>query len=153
MGISNIKTQAIIESAFYAAVNKLKTNEFGSCFHDLYVQVDMENGEVSIYDEEEHLLEKVTVFDWVNKSESDEPFRMQVVSTLKAVLTVLVAKNAFDSPNLMKPFSVNLTGDDFSVIEELLFLDDDNLRIDDPLLKDLDADLDDFLARLFSDIK
>lgn len=30
------------------------------------------------------------------------------------------------------------------MIEELLFIDDDVLRLDDPLLKDLDADLDDF---------
>ena len=37
--------------------------------------------------------------------------------------------------------------------EELLFIDDDVLRLDDPLLKDLDADLDDFLANLLADVK
>ena len=46
----------------------------------------------------------------------------------------------------MKPLSVSLTDEDFVVIEELLFIDDDVLRLDDPLLKDLDADLDDFLS-------
>ena len=53
----------------------------------------------------------------------------------------------------MKPFSVSLTDEDFVVIEELLFLDDEVLRADDPLLKDLDADLDDFLTKLLSDVE
>ena len=62
-------------------------------------------------------------------------------------------KNIFDVPRFMKPLSVSLTDEDFVVIEELLFIDDDMLRLDDPLLKDLDADLDDFLAKLLSDVE
>ena len=62
-------------------------------------------------------------------------------------------KNIFDVPRFMKPLSVSLTDEDFVVIEELLFIDDDMLRLDDPLLKDLDADLDDFLANLLADVK
>ena len=72
---------------------------------------------------------------------------------MKAVLTILSTKNIFDVPRFMKPLSVSLTDEDFVVIEELLFIDDDMLRLDDPLLKDLDADLDDFLAKLLSDVK
>ena len=53
----------------------------------------------------------------------------------------------------MKPFSVSLTDEDFVVIEELLFIDDDMLLLDDPLLKDLDADLDKFLADLLADVE
>jgi len=52
----------------------------------------------------------------------------------------------------MKPLSVTLTDDDFVEIEELLFVDDDMLRADDPLLKDLDTELDEFLTKLLSDI-
>jgi hypothetical protein len=72
---------------------------------------------------------------------------------VKAVLTILSTKNIFDVPRFMKPLSVSLTDEDFVVIEELLFIDDDMLRLDDPLLKDLDADLDDFLANLLADVK
>ena len=53
----------------------------------------------------------------------------------------------------MKPFSISLTDEDFVVIEELLFIDDDMLLLDDPLLKDLDADLDNFLAKLLADVE
>ena len=72
---------------------------------------------------------------------------------MKAVLTILSTKNIFDTPRFMKPLSVSLTDEDFVVIEELLFIDDDMLRLDDLLLKDLDADLDDFLANLLADVK
>ena len=39
------------------------------------------------------------------------------------------------------------------MIEELLFIDDDMLLLDDPLLKDLDTDLDNFLANLLADVE
>lgn len=153
MSANNAKIQAVLESTFNSAINKLAANVAGNCYSDLHVQVDAESGELQIYDEEEKLIEKTVIFDWVNKSCEDDAFNQQVVATLKAVLTILVTKKAFENTCFMKPFSVNLTDEDFSVIEELLFLDDENLRLDDPLLKDLDAELDDFLANLLSDVK
>lgn len=153
MSANNAKLQAVIETTFNSAIKKLTANEASNCFSDLFVQVDAETGELQIYDEGESLIEKTIIFDWVNANDSDEQFTRQVTATLKAVLAVLVTKNVFEDPCFLKPFSVNLTDEDFAVIEELLFLDDENLRLDDPLLKDLDADLDDFLAKLLSDVK
>ena len=150
MSANNAKVQAVIEATFNSAINKLAANEAGNCYSDLYVQVDAESGELLIYDEEDALVENTIIFDWVNTTCQ---FTQQVAATLKAVLAVLVTKKVFENPCFLKPFSVSLTDEDFSVIEELLFLDDENLRLDDPLLKDLDADLDDFLAKLLSDVK
>ena len=117
------------------------------------MQADAESGELQIYDDEEHLIEKIVIFDWVNSNEEENAFNKRVAASVKAVLTILSTKNIFDVPRFMKPLSVSLTDEDFVVIEELLFIDDDMLRLDDPLLKDLDADLDDFLAKLLSDVK
>lgn len=114
---------------------------------------DAESGELQIYDDEEHLIEKIVIFDWVNSNEEENAFNKRVAASVKAVLTILSTKNIFDVPRFMKPLSVSLTDEDFVVIEELLFIDDDMLRLDDPLLKDLDADLDDFLANLLADVK
>lgn len=152
MNATNAKVQSVIETAFTAAISKLVKSDSGSLVSDIYVQVDSESGEVQIYDDEEHLLEKTTIFDWVNSKEAEEAFNKRVAATLKAVLTVLSTKKAFEHSCFMKPLSVSLTDDDFLVVEELLFLDDDLLRLDDPLLKDLDADLDLFLDKLLSDI-
>ena len=149
MNANIAKVQSLIENAFTSAIEKLAKDESGNFISDLYVQADAESGELQIYDDEEHLIEKIVIFDWVNSNEEEK----RVAASVKAVLTILSTKNIFDAPRFMKPLSVSLTDEDFVVIEELLFIDDDVLRLDDPLLKDLDADLDDFLANLLADVK
>ncbi|MDL2244046.1 hypothetical protein LJC54_00870 [Parabacteroides sp. OttesenSCG-928-J18] len=152
MNANTTKVQSIIETTFISAIERLKKEGSGSFVSDLYVQVDPESGEVQIYDENENLLDKVVIFDWINKSHQMESFQKQVIATLKAVLTVQSTKGMFEDPLFIKPVSVSLTNEYFVVVEELLFLDDDLFRLDDPLLKDLDAELDDFLNNLLSDI-
>lgn len=153
MSANNAKVQSIIEAAFTSAIGKLTHDENGNYLSDLYVQVDKENGELQIFDEEEKLIEKNVIFDWVNSKEEENSFNKRVAASLKAVLTILSTKNVFDHPRFLKPFSVSLTDEDFVVIEELLFLDDDLFRLDDPLLKDMDKDLKDFLDKLLPDMK
>lgn len=153
MNANIAKVQSLIENVFTSAIKKLTKEESGNYISDLYVQVDAESGELQIYDDEEKMIDKVVIFDWVNSNEREDAFNKQVAAPIKAVLTILSTKNAFDVPRFMKPLSVSLTDEDFVVIEELLFIDDDMLRLDDPLLKDLDADLDDFLANLLADVK
>ena len=153
MSTNNSKVQTVIEAAFQTAIDRLAADTAGNLLSDLYVQVDQETGEVQIYDEEEHLIEKTIIYDWVNSQEAEEQFVKRVVGILKNVLATFATKNSFDAPRFLKPFSVSLTDEDFVVVEELIFLDDDLLRLDDPLLQNLDKDLDDFLAKLLPDIK
>lgn len=153
MSTNNSKVQTVIEAAFQTAIDRLAADTAGNLLSDLYVQVDQETGELQIYDEEEHLIEKTIIYDWVNSQEAEEQFVKRVVGILKNVLATFATKNSFDAPRFLKPFSVSLTDEDFVVVEELIFLDDDLLRLDDPLLQNLDKDLDDFLAKLLPDIK
>ena len=153
MSTNKAKVQTVIEAAFQTAIDRLAADTAGNLLSDLYVQVDQETGELQIYDEEEHLIEKTIIYDWVNSQEAEEQFVKRVVGILKNVLATFATKNSFDAPRFLKPFSVSLTDEDFVVVEELMFLDDDLLRLDDPLLQNLDKDLDDFLAKLLPDIK
>ena len=152
MKTSASQIQSVLENLFTAAIDKMIKNVKGNFISDIYVQADQESGEVQIYDEEENLIEKTVIFDWVNNTEEEAAFNQRVAEAIQTVLTTLVSKEMFDNPRFIKPLSVSLTDDDFVVIEELLFIDDENLRIDDPLLKDLDADLDNFLSKLLSDV-
>ena len=153
MNANMTKVQVLIEKAFVEAIDKLTKDEAANLVSDFYVQVDAETGELQIYDDAEQLVNKVVIFDWVNSSEEETVFNKKVAAAIKAVLTILSTKNAFDSPRMLKPFSVSLTDEDFVVIDELIFIDDDMLLLDDPLLKDLDADLDNFLANLLADVE
>lgn len=153
MGTNLTQIKSILEALFLSAIQKMTTDKNGNYISDIYVQADPENGELLIYDEGENLVDKTVIFDWVNNTEGEEVFNRRVADVLKSVLASLSAKNIFDNPRFIKPLSISLTDESFVVIEELLFLDDDMLRLDDPLLKDLDADLDKFLDELLSDVK
>ncbi|MCD8265069.1 MAG: hypothetical protein LUD02_13720 [Tannerellaceae bacterium] len=107
---------------------------------------------MQIYDDSEKLIGKTVIFAWVNFKEGEEKFNSIVASSLKAALTILKTKNVFEADCFMHPFSVSYTDEDFLVIEEVLFVDDDMFRLDDPLLKDLDTELDSFINNLLSDI-
>lgn len=153
MNANNAKVQSILETTFQSAIERLTQESPGSLISDLYVQVDPESGEVQIYDDSENLLGKIVIFDWIDKKGEGEQFFKRVAATLKHTLSHISSKGVFESDCFIKPLSINLTDEDFTVLEELLFIDDDVYRADDPLLKNLDADLEDFLANLFSDIK
>lgn len=153
MVTSAAQIQSILETLFMTAIDKMIKSVNGNYISDIYVQADQETGELQIYDEEEALVDKTVIFDWVNNTEEEDVFARRVSDVVRSVLTGLVSKNIFDNPRFIKPLSVSLTDESFVVIEELLFLDDENLRLDDPLLKDLDADLDEFLSKLLSDVE
>jgi hypothetical protein len=151
MSANNAKVQSVIENTFTSVIKKLTKNESANPICDLHAMADAESGELQIFDEEENLLEKVVIFDWVNSKEDDDAFNKKVAALVKTVLTSLASRNMFDRSCFLKPFSVNLVDDNFVEIEELLFIDNDTFRLDDPLLKDLDAELDDFLDHLLSE--
>ena len=108
MNANMAKVQSLIENAFTSAVEKLAKDESGNFISDLYVQADAESGELQIYDDEEHLIEKIVIFDWVNSNEEENAFNKRVAASVKAVLTILSTKNIFDVPRFMKPLSVSL---------------------------------------------
>ena len=153
MSANNAKVQSVIESVFQSVVVKLSDNASTILVSDLFIQVDQETGEVQIFDDAENLLDKVVIFDWINKNEEESTFIIRITSTLKNVLSLLSVKGVFEKKNISIPFAVSLTDEDFSVIEELLFIDEDITRVDDPLLQNLDEDLDLFLAKLLSDLE
>ena len=153
MVTSAAQIQSILETLFMTAIDKMIKSVNGNYISDIYVQADQETGDLQIYDEEEALVDKTVIFDWVNNTEEEDVFARRVSDVVRSVLTGLVSKNVFDNPRFIKPLSVSLTDESFVVIEALLFLDDENLRLDDPLLKDLDADLDEFLSKLLSDVE
>ena len=111
MNANNAKVQAVIESTFNSAIKKMTAKDTGNTYSDLYVQVDAESGELQIYDEEESLVEKTIIFDWVNAKNEKNQFVQQAIATLKAVLAVLVTKNVFENPSFLKPFSLYNNGD------------------------------------------
>ena len=68
-------------------------------------------------------------------------------------MTRLEQKGFWDRPSFARPFSIELIRPDFSVIEDLLFLDEDLIKIEPPLLDGVGEELDRFLDELLEDLK
>ena len=85
MSANNAKVQSVIESVFQSVVVKLSDNASNVLVSDLFIQVDQETGEVQIFDDAENLLDKVVIFDWINKNEEESTFIIRITSTLKKI--------------------------------------------------------------------
>ncbi|UKI46337.1 MAG: hypothetical protein L6V92_01200 [Phocaeicola vulgatus] len=109
MVTSAAQIQSILETLFMTAIDKMIKSVNGNYISDIYVQADQETGELQIYDEEEALVDKTVIFDWVNNTEEEDVFARRVSDVVRSVLTGLVSKNVFDNPRFIKPLSVSLT--------------------------------------------
>ena len=141
---------SLIKATFQQAINTLATDYKGSSLTDIFIVVDKESGEVAFYDDEENKVGEIVVFDWVNKVDNLDDD--EVISILRDVTTELDGDDMFSSLDLFKPFSVNYSDDSFSVIEELLLINDDSIvKIDNDLMEKFDREFDEFLDKLLKE--
>jgi hypothetical protein len=141
---------SLIKATFQQAINTLATDYNGSSLTDIFIVVDKESGEVAFYDDEENKVGEIVVFDWVNKV--DELEDETIISVLREVTIQLDDEDMFSSLDLFKPFSVNYSDDSFSVIEELLLINEDSIvKIDNDLMEKFDREFDEFLDKLLKE--
>ena len=131
-----------------AVEESLKNYEFaneGGFLGDLGIYYDKEARTLALFDDMEKELHKVILEEFVKTSDIAE---QEIEDTVKAVLKELEKENSFNKSFIYKPFTVNLIDDDFSVIVELIFIDDETLKLDKDIWPDLDKELDEFLKEL-----
>lgn len=120
--------------------------------NDLFLQIDCEEGELRIYDDQDELIAHQEIFSWSDTGTIDEP-ATEAVETVRELVTRLEQKGFWSKEVFARPFSIELVRSDFSVIEELLFLDEDLVKLSSPLLDGLGKELDKFLGELLEDLK
>ena len=114
---------------------------------DIYLQPDMKSGELRIFNDDELLLEKVVINEWIEAN--PENFMADAEMNLKKALNQLMASGEFTLLNLVKPYSFVLIDDAKETVADLLLVDEDEtLIISDELLKGLDEELNAFLKDL-----
>jgi hypothetical protein len=144
----------LMDDAIRKALAQLRISDSRAAIVDLYIQPNPEAGEFAILDDEDHLLIKVPVSEWQEKYDTiDVDAELQnAEKMLRTIVEKVKEEGAFDTLNILKPFSVLLVDDEMETIAELLLIDDEQFMLDDTFLKNLDQDLDDFFQELMSDI-
>ena len=120
--------------------------------NDLFLQIDCEVGELRIYDDQDELIAHQEVFSWAETGSSGDPTR-EAIETLRELVTRLEQKGFWSKELFARPFSVELVRPDFSLIEVLLFLDEDLFNLSKPLMDDLDEELGKFMDSLLGEEK
>ena len=141
----NVKQKEIYE-LLSQAVNTLSENYKGSSLTDIFLLVDEDSGELSVYDDEQNRIIDGIIKEWQDSDNID------YADDLKTVIRKMDDNSKFNSLDVYTPFSINLADEDFIVTEELLLIEDDSIvRIEDEFLKRMDKEFDEFLDRLMKE--
>lgn len=116
--------------------------------NDLFVRIQPESGEVSLYGEDDELIASTVIFSWVDKGDTVSEAMRQ---SLRDVVAKLHHEGYWEQELFQKPFSIALVDEQFVSVEELLFVDDEVLQLTTPLLSNLDEELGQFIKDLLQD--
>ena len=148
MTISNVSISNL-RSAIEQAVNHFTKDDDFMVVTDFHLHLDADSGEVDIADDTEITIASAMVEEWIDMDGDDE---MEVMAReLKSILSEMSAEGAFEQISVSKPFSFVLEDDNQEAVEELFYVDEDLIVLNDDLLKDMDKDLDDFFENLLKD--
>lgn len=141
------QSRVAITSALKEALCRYVSGGEESVVTDIHLQPNSESGELVIYDDDDKVLARTIINEWVEYDSDD--FYAVVELILRAELEALKATGLLEKLSLMKPYSFVLVDEEKETVAELLLVDDEEtLLLNDELLKGLDEELDAFLKDL-----
>lgn len=147
----NTKDRVLIEALFDEFYTALDASDILS-ISDLYVRLDLPQGELSVSDEDETCAVQKTIYHWcVEDSKDAAVIEKEAINTLRATLLVMQNKGYFDRTAFQLPISVLYQSPGEDTLVELLSIDDQWLGLDLPLMEGVEQELDAFLDQLLSD--
>lgn len=148
MAISNASTSNL-RSAIEQAIHHFTKDDDFLVITDFHLHLDSDTGEVSIADDTDVAIASAVVEEWIDLDGDDELEEM--IGVLTALLHQMLDEHVFDHVNVSKPFSFVLEDDNKESIQELFYVDEDIIVLNNDLLKDMDKDLDDFFEKLMKE--
>jgi hypothetical protein len=142
----NKSLEPVLKSAILESLKNYDLTNDGSFLGDLYIYFDGENQTLTFFDDVEKELFAVNLSDEDNIPDTE--LQREIKHTAQFVLKELEKEKTFDTEFIGKPFTVSMVDSDFIVEEELIFIDDNTLKLDGDLWSGLDKELDDFLKNL-----
>ncbi|MDR3218684.1 MAG: hypothetical protein LBU22_06845 [Dysgonamonadaceae bacterium] len=130
----------VLEIALKESLDDYESKNEDNSLGDLYLYHDESENALFFYDDRDNLLNKVQLPD--NQSFNSATFR--------SLLQQPEMISLFEKDYIFKPFTISLVDKDFIVVEELFFLDDDTIKLDDvnEIWTHIEEELDGFLKDL-----
>jgi hypothetical protein len=143
---TNKSLESVLKTAIEDSLENYQMTNDGSFLGDLYLHYNAENQTIMFFDDVENELLTVNL--------SDKDIILDIHSSkaikfaAKAALKELEKEAVFEKDFIHKPFSVSMIDSDFIVIDELIFIDDETMKLEGDFWVNLDKELDDFLKDL-----
>ena len=137
---------SLLEETIKKAISRYTCGCEQTIVTDIHLQPNQNSGELAIFDDEDEELANVTIEEWTAYEGDD--FYESMERILPTLLCNMKNAGTFDKLTILKRFSFVLLDDEKERLAELLLIDDDNLFVNDELLKGLDEELDAFLKNL-----
>ena len=141
---ANEQTYQQIERALRKAAAKFSPEVECLPLTDLYIQVKQEDGELLIFDDDDHELTRCVIAEWIGNQ--DDNFYDEIQPVITEALKR--CKDIADNVAILKPYSYVLIGEDHETIADLHLVDDETIAISGELMKGLDDDLGNFWEKL-----
>lgn len=116
---------------------------------DIHFQVNGENGNISIFDDDDKELSQAHIPEWENCT--DDKHTVVFEKEIRNILTNIQKEGILDNMNILKPYSCLLVDEEKETIVDLLYMDDNTYIINDELLKGFDEEMEDFLKHLLEE--
>ncbi len=136
-----------VERVIRKLMEKFPKTDEADMLTDIHLRVTQETGELMVFDDDDKEITRCVIEQWIDNK--DDNFYDHVANTLRATLQKF--HKQLESMAILRPFSFVLENDEREHLAELYLVDDDNVIIDDELMKGLNKDLDEFLAKLMSE--
>jgi hypothetical protein len=135
----------VLDEAIRTSIGRFLSENGEDLLADLYIYAD-DDYVIHFYDDMERKLHSIRL-DKESEDKSSK-FGKQLSHSLQHALQNLEEKKFFDKEFIFKPFTVSLIDKDFIVIEELIFVDDNTIKLNGELLAGLDDELNSFFKDL-----
>lgn len=137
-----------IERALRKVAAKYPVGEENQVLTDIYLQAKAESGELLAFNDDDEELTRCVVEEWIDYKGDD--FYTVITPVLRQCIRNLY-DTVIEGMGLLKPFSFVLIDDEKETVGDVYLVDDEHLIFDGELLKGLDRDLDEFLAKLLNE--
>lgn len=117
-------------------------------YYDFMVSINFTEGRITVFDDDDKIIGEEIIFGFIS-SENKGITSEEVIPILRNQLHLLYTDGVFNEDFIGEPFSITYITDEEPV--ELLFVYEDQLLLERPLLENMGEELDTFFDNLFSE--
>lgn len=140
-----------LETLIRESVNLLQTQYASEMLTDLYWQVDLSSGEFVVLNDNQQVLVRASVKEWVSDDVEKSLSIKEIEQILRDIVQKLEAENFLENINVQMPFSILMVDEDMENLCELFFVDEESVPLDNNIIRHIDEELDAFFKELMAD--